>query len=319
MSNPTEFESPDDELEFDIDVEQNDEGNPEVELADEDAEPEAEQEQEPQPEPEAEEPEAAKPHRNRAKERIAELSRRAAEAEHRAAEAERRAREYEERMEAASVAQVEQAETALKSEIAMARRELVEAKALGDYEREAEATARIAELSASMAQVRMYRESAKPVSRQEMQQQSPVPSQPVVEPKTASWINQNSWFNPQSPDYDPEMAVDTQAYARKLEIRLQREGRQNEIGSDEYFAVIDEYVRQQYPDAFDDAPPPPKKRMPSMSAGRDVAPVARQTAPVQPAPKKSSVRLTADQREMAERMFPNATPQEAWTKYARYI
>lgn len=315
MSSPDQFESPDDELEFDIDVVENDEGEPEVDLADEDAEPEAEQEQEPEPEPEAEEPEQQKPHRNRAKERIAELSRRAAEAEQRAAEAERRAQQYEERVAAANVAQFEQAETALKSELAFARRELVEAKALGDYEKEAEITAKMAELSATMAQVKMYRETNPP---REAKQAAPVPSQPVVDPRTASWINENSWFNPQSNEYDPEMAVDAQAYARKLEIRLQREGRQNEIGSEEYFSVINDYVREQYPDAFDDVPAPPKKRMPTMAAGRDVAPVARQTAPVQPAPKKNSVRLSSDQRDMAERMFPNLPPQQAWTKYARY-
>lgn len=316
MSSPDQFESSDDEIEFDIDVVENDEGEPEVDLADEDAEPESEQEQEPEPKAEAEESEQQKPHRNRAKERIAELSRRAAEAEHRAAEAERKASQYEQRMAAANVAQVEQAETALKSELAYARKELIEAKALGDYEKEAEATAKMAELSATMAQVRMYRE-ANP-AREERQAERAVPSQPIVEPRTASWINENSWFNPQSPDYDAEMAVDAQAYARKLEIRLTREGRQNEIGSAEYFAVIDDYVREQNPEVFEDAPPPQKKRMPSMSAGRDVAPVARQTAPVQPAPKKNSVRLTADQRDMAERMFPNLQPQQAWTKYARH-
>jgi hypothetical protein len=314
----TDFENPDEEIEFDIDATE-DSNEVEIEETADDEAPEAEPESDPEPQHEEAEEAPEQPRRNRAKERIAELSRRAAEAEHRASEAERRARDYEERLSASNVAQVEQAEVALKSELAVARRELVEAKSLGDYEREAEATARMAKLSADLSNVEAYRAN---VTRQKPPERPQEPQQPQarIEPRTAAWIESNSWFNPQSSDYDAEMAAEAQHYARKLEIRLQKEGRGKEIGSQEYFAVIDEHIRSEYSDMFDDAPVQPKRKMPNMTASKDVAPVGRQSAPVQPAAKKGNkVRLSGEQREMAERMRPDLPPQQAWANYARYI
>lgn len=318
MADPTNFESPDEEIEFDIDVAENDEGNPEVDVADEAPEPDAEPEEKPAPEPEPEADEdAPKPARNRAKERIAELARRAAEAEAKAAQYENAIRQYQQQLTTSGIQQVEQAELALKSELAVAKRELIEAKALGDYEKEAEATIRISKLNSDLSTVEVYKANAMRQVQQQPQQQAPQPQQGVqIDPRTAAWVEQNSWFNPKSPDYDAEMAAEAQHTARKLEVQLQREGKAHMIGSAEYFAVIDEHVRTQYPEMFD--APAPKRKMPAMSAGKDVAPVGRQTAAVQPAPKKSTVRLTADERDIAERTFPGIPPQQAWAKYARY-
>jgi hypothetical protein len=317
----TDFENPDEEIEFDI--ENGSEEAEEVETEDnveEAADDEAaEGEAEPEPEPEAAE-ESPAPRRNRAKERIAELARRAAEAEQRAAAYERQVYEYEQRLSASNVAQVEQAEVALKSELAIAKKELIEAKSLGDYEKEVDATERMAKLQADLSTVQNYKANVARQVQQTPQQAPQQAPQARVEPRTAAWVEQNTWFNPQSADYDPDMAIDTQAFARKLEIRLQREGRANEVGSAEYFDVIDEYVRQNYPDAFDDAPAQPTRRMPAMKASRDVAPVGRQSAPMQSKPKAGNkVRLSGEQREMAERMRPDLPPQKAWAEYARYM
>lgn len=320
MSEPTDFENPDEEIEFDID------GNEEAEevetedsveeVADDEA---AEGDSEPESEPEAAE-ESPAPRRNRAKERIAELARRAAEAEQRAAIYERQVYEYEHRLSASNIAQVEQAEVALKSELAIAKKELIEAKSLGDYEKEVDATERMAKLQADLSTVNNYKANVARQLQQAPQQPLQQAPQARVEPRTAAWVEQNTWFNPQAPDYDADMAIDTQAFARKLEIRLQREGRANEVGSAEYFEVIDEYVRHNYPDAFDDAPAQPKRRMPAMKASRDVAPVGRQSAPMQSKPKSGSkVRLSGEQREMAERMRPDLPAQKAWAEYARYM
>lgn len=291
-------ETPVEEVEVDVDVEG--EADPEPEVA---AEPEPEPEQEEQPKP-----------RKRYDERLAALARRAAEAEQRAEAAERARIEYEQRLAANESVQVGAMESALKAELGSVKKELIEAKTLGDYAAEVEATAKLTKLQADLSAIEAYKASQRP--REEAPKaDAPKPQAPQYAPETAAWMAANSWFSPSSDDYDEEMAIDARAFAQKLEARLKREGRANDIGSREYFQLIDEHLAQAYPDAFD--APAPKGKMPTMKADKSVAPVARQSAPVQSQPKKSVVKLTAEQRRIAEAVSPNLPPEKAWALYAR--
>jgi hypothetical protein len=147
------------------------------------------------------------------------------------------------------------------------------------------------------------REQQNKATRAVPQQQAPAeaPRQQVsLEPRTAGWIQKNSWFQPQSADFDSEMHEEATTYARRVERRFRAESRDDEIGSVDYFTEIDRHMRREFPDAFS-APSNPSKRTPPMSRDSNVAPVER-SAPGQPAKTSKMVRLSADQRQMARQM-----------------
>lgn len=307
-----DFENPDEEREFEVGAPED--ADPEIEVVadDEDeAEPVVAAE-EPEQKP-AEEDEPPK-RRNRLQERVTELARRAAEAEARAEAAERARAQYEERLNEGNAAQVGALENALKAELSATKRELIDAKTIGDYEKEVEATAKLSKLSADLSAIEAFKAGApRQPERQEQRQQE----QPKVAPETSAWLAANTWFSPQAPDYDEELAAEAQGFARKLEIKLKREGKADQIGSREYFALVDEHMAKTYPDVFDDPTPQPTRKMPAMSGKSNVAPVGRQTAPAQQPKKSTKVLLTADEKRLAEAISPNLPREQAWTLYAR--
>ena len=299
----------DEEREFDV-------GEPdevEVEVNDEETEePEASEPEEP---PVAED-EKPKP-RFRADRRITELARAKAEAEARAAALEQQLRERDELLNTERVANFKAMETGLAAELAAAKRKLADAHTLGDYQAIADATEEVSRLAADLSAVKVY--ASQPQARQpQVQQQPQAAPQVKVEPRTQAWIEQNPWFTPNSPEYEPELAVDAQAFAKKLEIRLQREGRHSEIGGQDYFRQIDEYMAKAYPDVFELEPAPAQRKMPAMKASQEVAAASRQSPAAAPAKKGNIIKLTAQEKEMAERFHPNLPPQKAWAEYAKW-
>ena len=121
-----------------------------------------------------------------------------------------------------------------------------------------------------------------------------------LEPRTAGWIQKNTWFQPKSEDFDSEMHEEATTYARRVERRFRSEDRAEEIGGVEYFTEIDRHMRREFPDAFSTQSTPSKKA-PPMSRDSTVAPVQR-SAPGQSAKTSKMVRLSADQRQMARQM-----------------
>jgi hypothetical protein len=136
---------------------------------------------------------------------------------------------------------------------------------------------------------------AEPAAPQPSQQQ-----QVTLEPRTASWIQKNTWFQPKSEDFDPEMHEEATLYARRVERRFRAEGRDDEIGSVDYFTEIDRHLRREFPDAFA-AQSTPSKRAPLMSRDSNAAPVQR-SAPGQPEKKSTRVRLSVEERRWAHQM-----------------
>ncbi len=137
---------------------------------------------------------------------------------------------------------------------------------------------------------------------------APAPEQTQVtyQPTTAAWLERNSWFHPQSPDYDQEMGEEARLYAKRVERRFKAEGKPDAIGSAEYFKDIDTYIRQEFPDAFPTATPAAPRAVPPMSRDTTVAPVNRGGAPAAEAPANSrTVRLSADERSFAHQMAAN--------------
>jgi len=271
--------------EFDDPEESDDDGEVEVEVDDDEEEPE----EEPKP-------------KRRDENRIQELARRAQEAERRASEYEARAQQEAELRRQSDIAMMSHYETGLRNKEKSIRAELSEAMSLGDTEKQIDLQTELMQVRNDLNGAAEWRKEAeREVVRPVQQQAQPETQQPTLEPRTRDWIAANTWFQPQSPDFDREMHEEATTYARKLERRFKAEGRGEEIGSKKYFADIDKYVRGEFPEAFE-GEATPKKGTPKMSRDNTVAPVARSGAPGQPSPNSRTVRLTPDQRRMAHNM-----------------
>lgn len=115
----------------------------------------------------------------------------------------------------------------------------------------------------------------------------------ATDQKLTEWQGRNSWFG-----QDEEMT----AAALGLHEKLKRQGMQ--IGSDQYYATLDNTMRKRFPENFDDdqEPPeveevkaPPKGDNPKAKPATVVAPATRSTAP-------KRVRLTQSQVAIAKKL-----------------
>lgn len=107
------------------------------------------------------------------------------------------------------------------------------------------------------------------------------------------WADMNPWFNPQSNDYDEELAEQAQLYADVLDARLYRSGRQNEIMSREYFETIDNYVNSIAPtQKFN------QRNLNMKSSRNSVAPV--RSGGFASSSQTTQFKLTPEERNMAK-------------------
>lgn len=273
----------------------------------EEPEQEESEEAEPETDEDQEEEEEVKPKRRRSSEnRIAELARRAAEAERRAQEAEARVAQESELRQQSDVAMMTHYEQRLKRDADYVKAQLQDAISIGDSEQQVELQSKLYQLQSELSGVDGWKQQQAAVQKQAAAQPAPEPPkqneqrQVSLEPRTAQWIQRNTWFQPQSPEFDPEMHEEATLYAKRIERRLRADGREDEIGSADYFKQIDQHIRTEFADAFDDVKPV-KKAAPPMRRDGNVAAVNR-TAPDGSSVKSKVVRLTGDQRRIAHNM-----------------
>jgi hypothetical protein len=292
---------------IDIEITEDDLGESLADYQEEESEEEPEEEEEPeaeeeQAEEEEEEPEEEAPKRKRSPDkRIAELARKAAEAERRAQEAESRLQNEAQLRQQSDLAMMTHYKNNLINEANSVKQQLVEAHSMGDSEQIIELQSVYYKLQNDLVGVENWEAQQKVTAPQVQQEAQPkAQSQPSLEPRTAGWIQKNEWFQPQSPEFDPEMHEEATLYARRIERRYRSEGRDEEIGGVDYFTEIDRHMRKEYPDAFS-AVSTPSKRTPPMSRESNVAPVQR-SAPNQQGKNSTTIRLTADQRRMAHQL-----------------
>jgi hypothetical protein len=278
-----------------------------------------------------EEAEEEAPKRKRSPEkRIAELARKAAEAERRAQEMESRLAQAEQMRQQSDMAMMTHYEQRIRGQADGIKQQLIDAYSINDSERIVELQGDLYKLQSDLANIENWK------AQQELNKPEPVkaveqerrPAQPTLEPRTAEWVSRNTWFQPQSTDFDPEMHEEATIYARRIERRYRAEGREDEIGGLEYFTEIDRHMQQEFPDAFSERVVA-SKRVPPMSRDSNVTPVQRSAAPGQPQKNSKTIRLTADQRRMAHQLAqsgairkPNGgrmTDVEAEKHYAVYL
>lgn len=275
----------------------------EVEEESEDDSEEAEAEDTDPDEEEAEE-EEPRPRKRDAERRIAELSRRAQEAERRAQEIEARLQQEAALRQQSDLAMMTHYEHRLKSDATALLGQIEEAATMGDVRKQAELQAQFNQLQNDLTGIDAWRKEAEAKMAEVQKAPEPVqPQQPQVtlEPRTRDWISKNPWFQPQSPDFDPEMHEEATIYARRVERRYKAEGRADEIGSSAYFKEIDRHMRTEFADAFDDKPAP-KKATPKMKRDTTVAPVARSGGGETPTKRTAKVTLSPAERQFARNM-----------------
>ena len=296
---PLTEEGPTEDVEIEITEDDLGESLADYEEEESDEEPEEEPEE---VELEEEEPEEEAPKRKRSPDkRIAELARKAADAERRAQEAESRLQNEAQLRQQSDFAMMTHYKNNLINEASTVKQKLMDAHSMGDSEQIVELQSIYYKLQNDLSGVENW-EAEQKVSAPEVQKQAQPKSEPqtTLEPRTAGWIQKNEWFQPQSPEFDPEMHEEATLYARRIERRYRSEGRDEEIGGVDYFTEIDRHMRKEYPDAFS-AVSTPSKRTPPMSRESNVAPVQR-NAPNQQGKNAKTIRLTADQRRMAHQL-----------------
>jgi hypothetical protein len=200
-------------------------------------------------------------------------------------------KEYKEAKKDSAKAQLKAAEKAYK-----------EAYESGDAEK-------ILKAQQSMMQAQLELDKAKkfklpPLQKEEIAVQTQQQYQPVPKPdeRVQKWQSENPWFG-----QDEEMT----AAALGLHEKLKRQGVQ--IGSEEYYAKLDNTMRKRFPENFDEdvdlpeEPEEPKEKVkqkadtPKQKPATVVAPATRSTAP-------KRVRLTQSQVAIAKKL--GLTPEQ---------
>jgi len=284
-------------------VAEDDDASEEEEDSDDDAEeePEAEDEDSDEEEEEEEEP---RPRKRDAEKRIADLARRAQEAERRAQEVEARLQQEAALRQQSDLAMMTHYEHRLKRDAESVLAQIEEASTMGDVRKQAELQSELNEIRSNLNGVDAWRKDAeaKIVEAQKAPEPQAQPQQQVtLEPRTRNWIENNTWFQPQSPDFDPDMHEEATIYARRIERRFKADGRADEIGGPAYFKEIDKHMRAEFADAFDDKPAP-KKATPKMKRDNTVAPVARSGGGDTPTKRTAKVTLSPAERQFARNM-----------------
>lgn len=312
-----ELELDEDDLDGDISDYLDDEDGGEEESEAEAEEPEAEETEDEPEETEAEddaeveeeeEEEEPRPRKRDAEKRIAELARRAQEAERRAQEIEARLQQEAALRQQSDLAMMTHYEQRLKGDAGVLRSQLQEAITMGDTEKQIDLQTKLLQVQQDLSGVDAWRKEAEAKLVELQQQPAAKPAEPAqqqqvtLEPRTKDWIEKNAWFQPQSPDFDPEMHEEATIFARRIERRYKAEGRAEEIGSAAYFKEIDRHMREEFSDMFQDQPAP-KKVAPKMKRDNTVAPVARsgggESAPVK---RTAKVSLSPAERQFARNM-----------------
>ena len=173
-----------------------------------------------------------------------------------------------------------------KAQIKAAKQAYKEAYESGDSERLAEAQAFLTKSQMELEKVKNFK--LPPLQKDETPVQ--IQQQPqVVRPdnKVMAWQQKNSWFG-----QDEEMT----ASALGLHEKLKRQG--VEIGSDDYYAKLDDTMRKRFPEEFGSEV---DKRGDVPRKSTVVAPASRTTAP-------KKVRLTTSQVTIAKKL--GLTPEQ---------
>ena len=168
--------------------------------------------------------------------------------------------------------------------LAAAKKAYKEAYDAGDADALADAQQAISQATYELETAKNFTPAPLQEEKFEVQTQQQYQPQPT-DAKLSSWQAKNPWFG-----QDEEMT----AAALGLHEKLKRQGRVV-VGSDEYYATLDQTMRKRFPENFDDLEPEveeePKEDVPKAKPSTVVAPATRSTAPKKIKLKTSQVAI----------------------------
>jgi hypothetical protein len=184
-----------------------------------------------------------------------------------------------------------------------AKRAYKEAYDSGDSDKLVEAQEKLTEAKMKAQDIERYKPEYSEDALQSRENEVQIPQQPQrLDSKTQAWLDKNSWYG-----VDEDMSF----LAMGVHRRLEREG--VAIGSDHYYNVIDNEIRQRFPEKFgdteetkDSSEPETKTSVKTSKPSNVVAPATRSTSP-------KRVKLTPTQVQLAKKF--NLTPEQ----YAREL
>ncbi len=201
------------------------------------------------------------------------------------------------RMDALDKNYLEQFESRVSSELETAKRVLKEAHETGDIDKLVEAQEVLAELTLQKTTARSSKESSVQVQREAAPAPQAAPRAappPAPDPKAEKWAQENEWFG-----QDEVMTYAAFGIHRRM---VEDEG--FDPTSDEYYAEIDNRLRNEFPNKFDSRA--------KSNGGRKVA--SAESSASRKKSGRKTVRLTPSQVAIAKRLN---VPLEEYAKYVK--
>lgn len=140
-----------------------------------------------------------------------------------------------------------------------------------------------------------------------------------VKEETKDWVKRNPWLIHGHDDYDPEKVEEVLAYSKILDLNLQRNGREDQIHSPDYYNALDQYVNQ----TFGHEVSQPQYSEPETSKNREPSFSNNSRAPIAPVRKSSpgnynksphSVKLSDVDKEMMKQFERYGVTPESYAK-----
>jgi len=181
-------------------------------------------------------------------------------------------------------------QNAARLELDAARRAYKEAYDSGDSDSVMEAQEKLNEANFRLKQAENFK---MPALQQEEYVVQNTPSEPErpANPRLQAWQERNPWYG-----QDDEMT----AAALGLHEKLKKSG-EVQIGSEEYYAILDKTIRRRFPEHFEEETGSKAKAEPRTKPSTVVAPAMRSTAP-------QRIKLKASQVALAKKL--GLTPEQ---------
>ena len=181
------------------------------------------------------------------------------------------------------------ATSAAELEMNMAERAYKEAYEAGDSEKLMEAQKKLLTATNRLERLKGY---TPPPQEAPQQVQTKPAAPPPLEPRTAKWRQENTWFGT-----DPEMT----ALALGLHQKLESEKGVQFIGTDEYWNVVNNTMKRRFPEYFETQEEPKSSERTEIKPATVVAPATRSTAP-------KKVKLSQSQMSLIKKL--GITPEQ---------
>ncbi len=252
---------------------------------------------------EKEEEEKPKKRDGTAKRRISELVKRGHQYEDRIRELEQANFQIEQQLSQANQAATRHFDDSVSLQLDRAKQLKRAALESGDIDAITEADVAIASAASAMQQAQILKQRQKQYEEESEQYQEEEEVQAPTneyQRELNNFASQNSWYYPDSADYDAELSGRLRKEVDNFEARLRSMGQGNLIGKRPYFQEIERYIASELLPEYEAAPPPPKRevRMKPQSYSATAPGRTSGRLPLQ----KETRKLTSDQRYMGRKM-----------------